>query len=195
MPPKLAEIVEEFRTAPRDVVLEMLLEYSDAVPPLPPAPAVKCAEDAARIASHNSPEVWEAQQGILKAEQALRIAKMDFLPDVNVLGGWANQNAAPSIQDNIGYAGVSVNYMFWGWGKRKQVWHQRQALIDLHLDDVHVVHRGGRRSEYREEDGARVMKQSEITVRVNLNRGSAQATVWTCDLSYDYVKINAEYTT
>ncbi|MBS0435611.1 MAG: bifunctional glutamate N-acetyltransferase/amino-acid acetyltransferase ArgJ [Proteobacteria bacterium] len=68
-----------------------------------------------------------------------------------------------------------------------------QSLIDLFLDEVHVVHRGGRRPEYREEDGARVMKQPEITVRVNLNRGSAQATVWTCDFSYDYVKINADY--
>ena len=68
-----------------------------------------------------------------------------------------------------------------------------QSLIDLFLDEVHVVHRGGRRAEYREEDGARVMKQAEITVRVNLHRGSAQATVWTCDLSYDYVKINADY--
>ena len=68
-----------------------------------------------------------------------------------------------------------------------------QSLIDLFLDDVHVVHRGGRRPEYREEDGARVMKQPEITVRVNLNRGAEQTTVWTCDLSYDYVKINADY--
>jgi glutamate N-acetyltransferase/amino-acid N-acetyltransferase len=68
-----------------------------------------------------------------------------------------------------------------------------QGLIDLHLDDVHVVHQGGRRSEYREEDGARVLQQSEITVRVNLNRGQAEATVWTCDLSIDYVKINADY--
>lgn len=68
-----------------------------------------------------------------------------------------------------------------------------QSLIDLFLDDVHVVHRGGRRPEYREEDGARVMKQLEMTVRVNLNRGAAQATVWTCDFSYDYVKINADY--
>ncbi|MBQ0936250.1 bifunctional glutamate N-acetyltransferase/amino-acid acetyltransferase ArgJ [Ideonella paludis] len=68
-----------------------------------------------------------------------------------------------------------------------------QGLIDLYLDDVHVVTRGGRRPEYREEDGARVMKQAEITVRVNLNRGSAQATVWTCDFSYDYVRINADY--
>ena len=49
------------------------------------------------------------------------------------------------------------------------------------------------RPSYREEDGQRVMKQSEITVRVDLHRGAASATVWTCDLSYDYVKINADY--
>jgi glutamate N-acetyltransferase / amino-acid N-acetyltransferase len=68
-----------------------------------------------------------------------------------------------------------------------------QSSIDMFLDDVHVVHQGGRRPEYREEDGARVMKQSEITVRIDLHRGKAHATVWTCDLSYDYVKINADY--
>jgi glutamate N-acetyltransferase/amino-acid N-acetyltransferase len=68
-----------------------------------------------------------------------------------------------------------------------------QSLIDLHLDDVHVVHQGGRRPEYREEDGQRVMKQSEITIRVGLNRGPATATVWTCDLSHEYVTINADY--
>jgi glutamate N-acetyltransferase/amino-acid N-acetyltransferase len=68
-----------------------------------------------------------------------------------------------------------------------------QTLIDLHLDDVHVVCQGGRHPDYREEDGQRVMKRSEITVRVNLNRGAASTTVWTCDLSIDYVKINADY--
>jgi glutamate N-acetyltransferase/amino-acid N-acetyltransferase len=68
-----------------------------------------------------------------------------------------------------------------------------QSTIDLFLDDVHVVHQGGRRPQYREEDGARVMKQAEITVRIDLNRGPAHATVWTCDFSYDYVKINADY--
>ena len=68
-----------------------------------------------------------------------------------------------------------------------------QALIDLHLDDVHVVRAGGRHPDYREEDGARVMKQAEITVRVHLHRGPARATVWTCDLSHDYVSINADY--
>jgi glutamate N-acetyltransferase / amino-acid N-acetyltransferase len=68
-----------------------------------------------------------------------------------------------------------------------------QTLIDLHLDDVHVVHQGGRRAEYREEDGQRVMRQAEITVRVGLNRGDATATVWTCDFSHEYVTINADY--
>ncbi|MGE5114900.1 MAG: bifunctional glutamate N-acetyltransferase/amino-acid acetyltransferase ArgJ [Betaproteobacteria bacterium] len=68
-----------------------------------------------------------------------------------------------------------------------------QGLIDLFLDDVHVVEHGGRRPAYREEDGQRVMKQSEITVRVDLHRGAASATVWTCDLSHDYVSINADY--
>lgn len=68
-----------------------------------------------------------------------------------------------------------------------------QTKIDLHLDDVSVAVDGGRNPAYREEDGARVMKQSEITVRVNLKRGSVSSTVWTCDLSYEYVKINADY--
>jgi glutamate N-acetyltransferase / amino-acid N-acetyltransferase len=68
-----------------------------------------------------------------------------------------------------------------------------QGLIDLFLDDVHVVQRGGRLPSYREEDGQRVMKQAEITVRIHLHRGPAEATVWTCDLSHDYVTINADY--
>ncbi len=68
-----------------------------------------------------------------------------------------------------------------------------QTLIELYLDDVHVATRGGRNPAYREEDGQRVMKQSEITVRVQLGRGTATETVWTCDLSHDYVSINADY--
>jgi glutamate N-acetyltransferase / amino-acid N-acetyltransferase len=68
-----------------------------------------------------------------------------------------------------------------------------QSLIDLYLDDVHVVTSGGRHVDYREEDGQRVMRRSEVTVRVDLHRGMAAATVWTCDLSHDYVSINADY--
>lgn len=68
-----------------------------------------------------------------------------------------------------------------------------QSRIDLYLDNVLVAHQGGRHSGYVEADGARVMQQSEITVRVLLGRGEASDTVWTCDFSYDYVKINADY--
>jgi glutamate N-acetyltransferase/amino-acid N-acetyltransferase len=68
-----------------------------------------------------------------------------------------------------------------------------QSKIDLYLDDVHVAVQGGRNPSYREEDGQRVMKQSEITVRVVLGRGVAEDTVWTCDFSHDYVSINADY--
>ena len=68
-----------------------------------------------------------------------------------------------------------------------------QTKINLYLDDVLVAKNGGRHVAYVEADGQRVMKQSEITVRVELGRGEASDTVWTCDLSYDYVKINADY--
>lgn len=65
--------------------------------------------------------------------------------------------------------------------------------LSLYLDDVLVAVNGGRNPAYQEEDGQRVMKQAEITIRVVLGRGEANATVWTCDFSYDYVKINADY--
>ncbi|MBB3004495.1 bifunctional glutamate N-acetyltransferase/amino-acid acetyltransferase ArgJ [Paraburkholderia tropica] len=67
------------------------------------------------------------------------------------------------------------------------------AKIDLYLDDVLVAKAGGRNPDYQEEDGQRVMKKSEILIRVVLGRGNAEATVWTCDLSHDYVSINADY--
>jgi len=65
--------------------------------------------------------------------------------------------------------------------------------IRVHLDDVLVAEHGGRAASYNEADGARVMKQEEITIAVDLARGDASATVWTCDFSYDYVRINADY--
>ena len=68
-----------------------------------------------------------------------------------------------------------------------------QTQIDLYLDDVHVAVEGGRNPSYKEEDGQRVMQQSEITVRVVLGRGGVSETVWTCDLSHEYVSINADY--
>ena len=67
--------------------------------------------------------------------------------------------------------------------------------INLWLGDVLVASDGGRHPDYQEEDGARVMQESEILVRIALNRGTVQETVYTCDFTYDYVKINAEYRT
>lgn len=67
--------------------------------------------------------------------------------------------------------------------------------LDLYLDDVAVARRGAREAQYRDEQGVAAMRKPEFTVRVVLNRGRAAATVWTCDFSFDYVKINAEYRT
>ena len=67
--------------------------------------------------------------------------------------------------------------------------------IQVYLGDVLVAENGGRAASYTEAAGAAVMKEAEITIRVVLNRGVVNATVWTCDFSYDYVKINAEYRT
>jgi glutamate N-acetyltransferase / amino-acid N-acetyltransferase len=78
----------------------------------------------------------------------------------------------------IGYAGVS---------------DLEVEKLDLYLDDVMVATAGGRHPDYREEQGQAVLKQSEITIRVVLRRGTTQTTVWTCDLSHDYVSINADY--
>ena len=78
----------------------------------------------------------------------------------------------------IGYAGVKDLDV-----EKIQVW----------LDDVQICKDGGAAEDYTEEAGSRVMAQSEITIRVALGRGDAKDTVYTCDLSYDYVKINADY--
>ena len=67
------------------------------------------------------------------------------------------------------------------------------SKLNLYLDDVWVAKNGGRNPDYKEEDGQRVMKQSEITVRVKLARGGEAATIYTCDLSHEYVTINADY--
>jgi glutamate N-acetyltransferase/amino-acid N-acetyltransferase len=82
----------------------------------------------------------------------------------------------------IGYAGIDD----------LDVAHLRVWLGSA-TEEVLVAERGGRAATYREEDGARVMKEAEINVRVDLGRGAAGAIVWTCDFSYDYVKINADY--
>ena len=65
--------------------------------------------------------------------------------------------------------------------------------VQLWLDDVWVAKNGGRHPDYREEDGQRVMKKAEIKIRADLGRGQVSQTIWTCDLSHEYVSINADY--
>lgn len=67
------------------------------------------------------------------------------------------------------------------------------SLVQMHLDDLYVVRNGSRHPAYREEDGQSVMRKSEIVVRLQLGRGNAGTSVWTSDLSHDYVSINADY--
>ena len=67
------------------------------------------------------------------------------------------------------------------------------SKVQVWLDEVQICRNGGAAPDYTEEQGARVMQQEEITIRIALGRGDAADTVWTCDLSYDYVKINADY--
>src|SRR5262249_45398983 len=106
--------------------------------PLSPVP-VHCSEEAGDWAVAPSPEVREAEQGVAKAHSALKVARMDYLPDVNVIGGVANQTFANYIQDNFSYVGVTASYTFWDWGKRKQVRRQRETQIALAQQNVQVT--------------------------------------------------------
>ena len=89
------------------------------IEPMLPVVPIASADEAAAMAQSNSPEFREAAQNINKAEAALSAARVDYYPNVNVIGGYANQNGVPAIQQNIGYVGVQGSYTFFEWGKRK----------------------------------------------------------------------------
>jgi outer membrane protein len=105
-----------------------VLEPVDPVPPMPP---VRSPEEAVAMALECNPEIREAEQTIVKAEAAMKIAKMDYLPDVNIIGGYANQTSASYIQPDIGYLGVTASYTFWEWGKKRDVCAQRETDLSL----------------------------------------------------------------
>jgi outer membrane protein TolC len=107
--------------------------------PLPPELPLHCAAEAAEFALANNPEIREAEQGIAKAEAGLQAARMEYLPDVNIVGGFANQTGADYIQPDIGYVGITAAYTFWDWGKRKQIVRERQTQIALAHQNVAVT--------------------------------------------------------
>ncbi len=125
------------------------------------------------------------------------------LIDVVVEGG-ASQEECLDVAYTIAHSPLVKTAFFAGdpnWGRilaavgRAPLAALDLARIKIFLDEVCIVEQGGRSPGYTEEAGQRVMDRNEITVRVELGRGEARATVWTCDFSYDYVRINAEYRT
>jgi len=103
----------------------------ELVEPALPVLSYRCADEVIGLALSASPEVQEAQQTILKAKAALAAGKLDFVPSIAVMGGYANQTAADYVQPNIGYVGVVGSYTFVDWGKRRNVIHERQNLVAM----------------------------------------------------------------
>jgi outer membrane protein TolC len=113
-------------------------ELELAQPALPPVP-VSSADEAAAFAIANNPQICEAQQNICKARAGIKAAKMDYLPIVDVVGGYANQTAADYIQPNFGYLGVTANYTFLDWGKRCCTLRQRETELMMANKNVQVT--------------------------------------------------------
>jgi glutamate N-acetyltransferase/amino-acid N-acetyltransferase len=120
------------------------------------------------------------------------------------VGGGADEGECEAVAYTIAHSPLVKTAFFAGdpnWGRilaavgRAGLSNLDLNAITIHLDDVCIVRDGGRASDYTEEAGQKVMDQDEITVQVMLGRGDTSTRVWTCDLSYDYVRINAEYRT
>src|SRR5262249_40189689 len=111
----------------------------EPVDPVPPDLPVRCAEDAARLALACRPEVREAEQSIAKAEAALKVARMAYLPDVNVMGGYVNQTMADYIRPNVSFVGVLATYPLWEWGKKRDVKLQRETDVALAHQSLRVT--------------------------------------------------------
>jgi outer membrane protein TolC len=99
-------------------------------PPLPPVP-VKCADEAVAIAVSASPEVRQAAADIEKAEAGIAAAKVDYWPNVAIVGGYMKQTAMNSVQQDINYVGVTGSYTFFNWGKRKNTVREREQFLAL----------------------------------------------------------------
>ena len=140
--------------------------------------ALKLAQAIVRDGEGATKFITVRVEGGATHEECLRVAYAIAHSPLVKTAFFASDPNLGRILAAVGYAGIA---------------DLDQSRIDLYLDDVLVAVNGGRNPAYREEDGQRVMKQSEITVRVTLGRGSAADTVWTCDFSHEYVSINADY--
>jgi outer membrane protein TolC len=99
-------------------------------PPIPTAP-VTCGDEAVSLAIAYSPDVREAELNVQKARAGVCVAKVDYLPNVAIMGGYANQTFADYIQPNFGYIGVTGSYTFLDWGKRRNSVREAENLVAL----------------------------------------------------------------
>jgi outer membrane protein TolC len=111
----------------------------ELVEPMPPAVPVISADEAVQYALHSNPQIGEAQANIEKARGALRIARAEYLPDVNIFGSYFNQTSASYIQPNFGALGIAASYTFVDWGKRRQVKNQREMQIAMAQQNLQVT--------------------------------------------------------
>jgi X-X-X-Leu-X-X-Gly heptad repeat protein len=107
--------------------------------PVLPGVPVNSADEAAQLAMANNPKLCEAQQDIAKAHAGIKAAKMEYLPIVDVVGGYINQDFADYIQPNIGFVGVTANYTLLDWGKRGHVLRQRETQLMMASKNVQVT--------------------------------------------------------
>ena len=161
------------------------------------APIVSTTSDAYQILCHAVTAVCTelAQAVVRDGEGATKLIT------INVQGG-ANDVECTQIAYAVAHSPLVKTAFFAcdpNWGRivmaigRAGVTNLDVSRIAIYLDDVCIVQNGGRAPTYSEEMGQQVMRRDEITVRILLGRGNCQTQVWTCDFSYDYVRINAEY--
>jgi glutamate N-acetyltransferase / amino-acid N-acetyltransferase len=146
--------------------------------------AQELAQAIARDGEGATKFITIAVEGGADGDEALRVARAIGNSPLVKTALFASDPNLGRLLMAIGNAGVARLDT-----TRVQLW------LAAGSDEVRVIEAGRRAPSYREEDGQRVMKPDEIVIRVDLGRGSAKEVVWTCDFSYDYVKINAEYRT
>jgi outer membrane protein TolC len=124
---QLADLQEQM-----DLLLDLpVCTKLELVEPTLPAVPVACADDAVNMAIANSPDVREAELTVKKAQAGVRVAKVDYLPNVVLMGGYANQSFADYIQPNFSYVGVTGSYTFFDWHKRKNTVREAENLVGL----------------------------------------------------------------
>jgi len=135
----------------------------DLVEPPVPTVAVKCVDEAVELALAKSPDVREAELNVVRAQAGVRVAKVDYLPNIAIIGGYANQTAADYIQPNIGYVGVMGSYTFVDWGKRRNSIREAEIMVALANLKVRTTQDDVRKKALK---AYRDLEQSQVAIKL-----------------------------